>query len=149
MPNRRYLEFLRLTGKRSRRAASFADRFLYVSRASVSRSSDKDRGTPGSAQSISVPSTTMRDTPDHSLGSAGAITELRTPPAKEPVAGPLPYLLDIAALAEHLGVTPRHVRRLVAERRVPLIKWGHLIRFDPAEIAIWLERARVPEGRGT
>lgn len=60
----------------------------------------------------------------------------------------LPRLLDIKGLAEHLGVTPRHVRRLVAERRIPFVKWGHLIRFDPDEIALWLERARVPEGRG-
>ncbi|MHB8328748.1 MAG: helix-turn-helix domain-containing protein [Acidimicrobiales bacterium] len=56
-----------------------------------------------------------------------------------------PRLMDITDLAEHLGVAPRHVRRLVAERR---IKWGHLIRFDPDEVAAWLERARIPKGRG-
>lgn len=33
-------------------------------------------------------------------------------------------LLDITALAERLGVAPRHVRRLVAERRIPFIKLG-------------------------
>ena len=54
-------------------------------------------------------------------------------------------LLDIPGLADHLGVNIRHVRRLVAERRIPFIKWGHLIRFDPAEIAAWIERARVPD----
>ena len=54
-------------------------------------------------------------------------------------------LLDISGLAEHLGVNVRHVRRLVAERRIPFIKWGHLIRFDPADIAEWIERARVPD----
>jgi len=56
----------------------------------------------------------------------------------------LPKLLDIAELAEHLGVTERHVRRLVAERRIPFIKWGHLLRFDPGEIAAWLDRSRIP-----
>jgi len=60
----------------------------------------------------------------------------------------LPHLLDIPALADHLGVTPRHIRRLVAERRVPFVRWGHLIRFDPDEIVTWLEEARVPGGRG-
>ena len=60
----------------------------------------------------------------------------------------LPCLLDIKALAEYLGVAPRHIRRLVAERRIPFIKWGHLIRFDPDEVSVWLERARVPEVRG-
>ncbi|MGH9075353.1 MAG: helix-turn-helix domain-containing protein [Acidimicrobiales bacterium] len=59
----------------------------------------------------------------------------------------LPHLVDIPALADHLGVPPRHVRRLVSERRIPFVKWGHLIRFDRAEVAAWLERARVPEGR--
>ena len=54
-------------------------------------------------------------------------------------------LLDISGLAQHLGVNVRHVRRLVAERRIPFIKWGHLVRFDPAEIAVWIERARVPD----
>ena len=53
-------------------------------------------------------------------------------------------LLDITDLAQHLGVNVRHVRRLVAERRIPFIKWGHLIRFDPVEIAEWVEAARVP-----
>jgi excisionase family DNA binding protein len=56
----------------------------------------------------------------------------------------LPHLVDIQVLAEHLGVAPRHVRRLVAEKRIPYVKWGHLVRFDPAEVAAWLETARVP-----
>ncbi len=51
----------------------------------------------------------------------------------------LPRLLDIATLADHLGVDVRHVRRVVSERRIPFIKWGHLLRFDPAEIAVWIE----------
>ncbi len=47
---------------------------------------------------------------------------------------PLPELLDITALAQHLGVQPRHIRRLVHEKRIPYIRWGHLIRFDPNDI---------------
>ncbi len=54
----------------------------------------------------------------------------------------LPDLLDITEVARHLGVNVRHVRRLIAERRIPFIKWGHLIRFDPAEIVEWLARNR-------
>jgi excisionase family DNA binding protein len=54
----------------------------------------------------------------------------------------LPRLLDIAGVAEHLAVTERHVRRLVAERRIPYVKWGHLLRFDPDEIAEWLDASR-------
>ena len=59
----------------------------------------------------------------------------------------LPHLLDIRALADHLGVEVRHVRRLVAERRIPFIKWGHLLRFDPTEITRWLDdNKRQPIG---
>ena len=58
-----------------------------------------------------------------------------------------PRLLDITALAEHLGVNARHIRRLVAERRIPFIKWGHLIRFDPAEIREWIDEYRRHPGR--
>ncbi len=45
-------------------------------------------------------------------------------------------------LARRLGVNDRHVRRLVAERRIPFVKWGHLIRFDPVAIELWLEEHR-------
>ncbi len=51
-------------------------------------------------------------------------------------------LLDLPGVAARLNVNQRHVRRLVAERRIPYLKWGHLLRFDPAEIEAWLDRAR-------
>jgi excisionase family DNA binding protein len=57
--------------------------------------------------------------------------------------GTLPQLLTIDELAERLGVSNRHVRRLVAERRVPYLKVGKFVRFDPSEIAVWLDRTRV------
>ncbi len=47
-------------------------------------------------------------------------------------------------MAERLGVNQRHIRRLVAERRIPYLKWGHLLRFDPVEIQIWLDGIRWP-----
>ena len=54
-------------------------------------------------------------------------------------------LVDISAVAAELGVTVRYVRRLVAERRIPYIKLGRLLRFDPGEVERWLERSRVEE----
>lgn len=51
-------------------------------------------------------------------------------------------LWTIAQVAERLGVTVRHVRRLVADKRIPYIRWGHLIRFDPVEIEDWIDRGR-------
>ena len=56
----------------------------------------------------------------------------------------LSTLLDIGAVAERLCVTERHVRRLVAERRIPYVKVGRFVRFDPVDIADWITAARVP-----
>jgi excisionase family DNA binding protein len=53
-------------------------------------------------------------------------------------------LLDIDGVADRLGVQVRHIRRLVTERRIPYIKWGHLLRFDPVEIETWLDDKRRP-----
>jgi excisionase family DNA binding protein len=54
-------------------------------------------------------------------------------------------LLDIAGVADYLGVSVRHIRRLVAERRIPHIKWGSKLHFDPDEIDTWVDRHRWPE----
>ena len=56
-----------------------------------------------------------------------------------------PPLLDVTGLAERLGVTERFVRRLVAERRIPFLKLGKFVRFDPQAIEFWLDSATVPE----
>lgn len=53
-------------------------------------------------------------------------------------------LLDVNALAQRLGVTPRFVRRLVSERRVPFLKIGKFVRFEPREIDEWMDDARHP-----
>ena len=55
----------------------------------------------------------------------------------------LPRLMDIGALADLLDFNVRHVRRLVAERRIPFSS-GAPAAFDAEEIAAWLEQARVP-----
>lgn len=61
----------------------------------------------------------------------------------------LRHLISISDVAEALGVDVRHVRRLVQERRIPYIKWGHLLRFDPAEIEAWIDRNRHDPSRRT
>jgi len=55
----------------------------------------------------------------------------------------LPHLLDIEGLAGQLAISIRHVRRLVAERRIPYLKVGHLVRFDPEDVVQWLGDHRV------
>lgn len=69
-------------------------------------------------------------------------TAATTRPEPEP-------LMGLPDVARRLGVNHRHVRRLVAERRIPYLKWGHLLRFEPEAIDGWLEAARVPTGRPT
>lgn len=51
-------------------------------------------------------------------------------------------LMNIAQVAERLAVTVRHVRRLVSDKRIPYIRWGYHLRFDPAEIEDWIDRSR-------
>lgn len=55
-----------------------------------------------------------------------------------------PTLVDIDGAAEYLSVTPRFVRSLVAERRIPFLKMGRFVRFDTAELDRWLDDCRVP-----
>ncbi|HEV3365134.1 MAG TPA: helix-turn-helix domain-containing protein [Acidimicrobiia bacterium] len=63
---------------------------------------------------------------------------------RQPIsAGHRRRLLTLKQVAEQLNVNERHVRRLVFERRLPFLKWGHLLRFDPAELEQWLEQART------
>jgi excisionase family DNA binding protein len=56
---------------------------------------------------------------------------------------PVSHLIDIHGVAEALCVTPRHIQRLVAERRIPYLKIGRFVRFDRAELSVWLDQQRV------
>jgi len=58
-------------------------------------------------------------------------------------------LMTIGEVAEHLGVDVRHVRPLVHERRIPFVKWGHLLRFSPSAIHDWLLAHTVHESSPT
>ena len=53
-------------------------------------------------------------------------------------------LMTIDEVADSLGTSRRHLRRLIAERRIPYCKVGHLVRFDPTEVAAWLDANRRP-----
>jgi excisionase family DNA binding protein len=52
-------------------------------------------------------------------------------------------LLTVEDVADMLSVAPRYVRRLTAERRLPYIKWGRYIRFDPKAIEVWVRDHEV------
>jgi excisionase family DNA binding protein len=53
------------------------------------------------------------------------------------------HLIEIPTVAQILGTTRRHVQRLVSERRIPYLKVGRFIRFDPCELSVWLDEQRV------
>ncbi len=53
-------------------------------------------------------------------------------------------LLDVPSAAERLGCTPRYVRRLVMERRIPFVKLGgSKVRFSALELEQWIDTQRV------
>lgn len=58
-------------------------------------------------------------------------------------AAPDKALVRVGDVAATLGVTERFVRRLVDERRIPFLKIGRFVRFDPADVAEWIEASRV------
>ena len=58
--------------------------------------------------------------------------------------GPDRELVNIAWVAARLGVAVRMVRRLVSQRRIPHLKVGGHIRFDPADVERFIERCRRP-----
>ena len=52
-------------------------------------------------------------------------------------------LLTVAGAAERMGMSETYVRRLVAERRIAFHKLGRSVRIDPADVAAYIEEARV------
>jgi excisionase family DNA binding protein len=55
-------------------------------------------------------------------------------------------LLTAEQVATLLGTTPRHVRRLVFERRITYRKLGRYVRFHPTDVEDYVERCSVPVG---
>lgn len=52
-------------------------------------------------------------------------------------------LLTIMEAAERLGTSPRFVRRLVAERRIPYTKIGKHVRIIDADVEAFIAAGRV------
>ncbi len=55
-------------------------------------------------------------------------------------------LFTVAEAAEWLNTTPRHVRRLVFERRIAYRKLGNYVRFHPDDLAEYVAVHRVEAG---
>ena len=52
-------------------------------------------------------------------------------------------LLDLEEVARRLSTSPRHIRRMVFERRIPYVKVGRFVRFVPDDLARWLDEQRM------
>ena len=52
-------------------------------------------------------------------------------------------LLTMEEVAERLRTTPRHVRRLVFERRIAYRKVGRYVRFHPDDLAEYIAAHRI------
>lgn len=54
-------------------------------------------------------------------------------------------LLNVDQAAQLLGVRPGYLRRLVRERRLPYVRIGKFLRFEPAELVAWVQAGRVEQ----
>lgn len=52
-------------------------------------------------------------------------------------------LVDSDEAARTLGTSARHIRRLVAERRLPFVKVGAFVRFRREDLQAFIEDAHV------
>ena len=52
-------------------------------------------------------------------------------------------LLTVEEAAQCMKMSVRHVRRLVAERRIQFHKLGRSVRFDPGDVREYIESCRV------
>ena len=55
-------------------------------------------------------------------------------------------LLTPEEAAERLNITPRHMRRLVFERRIAYRKVGGYVRFHPDDLAEYVAASRIAAG---
>jgi excisionase family DNA binding protein len=55
---------------------------------------------------------------------------------------PSPVLLTVVQVADHLGASTRHVRRLIARGELPVHRFGRLVRISPDDLARLIAASR-------
>jgi excisionase family DNA binding protein len=83
----------------------------------------------------------MNPAPTHQVALRCGLSRTNAEPGAE-------KLIDCTEVAKLLGVTLRHVRRLVAERRIPFVKIGSFVRFDPADVRAYVLSCKVAAATG-
>jgi excisionase family DNA binding protein len=56
----------------------------------------------------------------------------------------LEHLIDIAELERRTAIKQATLRKYVAQRKIPFVKIGRLVRFDLPEIVAWIAERKVP-----
>jgi excisionase family DNA binding protein len=77
---------------------------------------------------------------------AGAARSSTRAALRCPVCGehlPQAALLTLEEVADRLGTSLRHVRRLADERRIPIVKVGRYVRFDGHDLEHWIDDHRI------
>ena len=67
-----------------------------------------------------------------------------------PKSSPANRLLDIEAVASWLGISPHTLYKMVSQRRIPYVKVGSRVKFDPFKLEDWIKQQTVmpmPERR--
>lgn len=54
-------------------------------------------------------------------------------------------LLNRNQIAKFLGVSPRTISNMVRQRRIPVIKFGGSVRFDPVRVRKALDKYEISE----
>ena len=52
--------------------------------------------------------------------------------------------LKVGEIAKLLGVTPQHIYKMAARGAIPSLRISGSVRFDPDEVAIWLQGKQTP-----
>ena len=55
-------------------------------------------------------------------------------------------LIGVEEVAGLTSIPESTIRRMVTGGRIPCIRFGKHVRFDPEDIAAWIEGSKVPAG---
>ena len=52
-------------------------------------------------------------------------------------------LLSLKEAARHLNISPHTLYTMVSQRRIPFVKIGRLVKFDPAALERWIKEQTI------
>ena len=71
---------------------------------------------------------------------------MEDPEMKKPSAPAIeiqPKLINIKDAAAYIGATVWFIRTIVLENRIPFVRFGHRLLFDPADLDKFIEQEKV------